>query len=107
VQGIRVFLAGLGSTAGPRHDRVHRHAPRWPWIEPIRRVFPVALVIDVFARRIVSWRVSRSAHAAFVLDALEPMPSPIPDLSLNSGIRLKAWQIFLAVDGNLRSLVVH
>jgi putative transposase len=30
-----------------------------------------ALVIDVFARRIVGWRVSRSAHAGFVLDALE------------------------------------
>jgi len=28
-------------------------------------------VIDAFARRIVGWRVSRSAHAGFVLDALE------------------------------------
>ena len=31
----------------------------------------VAFVIDAFARRIVGWRVSRTAHAAFVLDALE------------------------------------
>jgi transposase InsO family protein len=31
----------------------------------------VAFVIGVFARRIVGWRVSRTAHAAFVLDALE------------------------------------
>jgi putative transposase len=31
----------------------------------------VAFVIDTFARRIVGWRVSRSAHAGFVLDALE------------------------------------
>ena len=31
----------------------------------------VAFVIDAFARRIVGWRVSRSAHAGFVLDALE------------------------------------
>jgi transposase InsO family protein len=31
----------------------------------------VALVIDAFARRIVGWRVSRTAHAGFVLDALE------------------------------------
>jgi transposase InsO family protein len=31
----------------------------------------VAFVIDAFARRIVGWRVSRSARAAFVLDALE------------------------------------
>lgn len=30
-----------------------------------------AIVIDVFARRIVGWRVSRSARADFVLDALE------------------------------------
>lgn len=31
----------------------------------------VAFVIDGFARRIVGWRVSRSAEAGFVLDALE------------------------------------
>ena len=30
-----------------------------------------AFVIDAFARRIVGWRVSRSARADFVLDALE------------------------------------
>ena len=30
-----------------------------------------AIVIDVFARRIVGWRASRSAQAGFVLDALE------------------------------------
>ena len=31
----------------------------------------MAFVIDAFARRIVGWRVSRTAHASFVLDALE------------------------------------
>jgi putative transposase len=31
----------------------------------------VAFVIDVFARRIVGWRVSHSLHTDFVLDALE------------------------------------
>ena len=31
----------------------------------------VAFVVDAYARRIVGWRVSRSAHAGFVLDALE------------------------------------
>jgi putative transposase len=31
----------------------------------------VAFVIDAFARRIVGWRVSRTAHAGLVLDALE------------------------------------
>lgn len=36
-----------------------------------RRVSSAFLVIDAYARRIVGWRVSRSAHAGFVLDALE------------------------------------
>jgi len=31
----------------------------------------VAFIIDVFARRIVGWQVSRSMHTYFVLDALE------------------------------------
>jgi transposase InsO family protein len=31
----------------------------------------VAFVVDAYARRIVGWRVSRTAHAGFVLDALE------------------------------------
>ena len=31
----------------------------------------MAFVIDAYARRIVGWRVSRTAHAAFVLNALE------------------------------------
>ena len=31
----------------------------------------MAFVIDVFARRIVGWRVSRTMQTDFVLDALE------------------------------------
>jgi transposase InsO family protein len=31
----------------------------------------VAFIIDVYARRIVGWRVSHTAHTGFVLDALE------------------------------------
>lgn len=41
----------------------------------------VAFVIDAYARRIVGWRVSRTAHATFVLDALEqalPDARPVP-----------------------------
>jgi putative transposase len=30
-----------------------------------------AFVIDVFARRIIGWRVARSMHTELVLDALE------------------------------------
>jgi putative transposase len=36
-----------------------------------RRFVYVAFVVDVFARRIVGWRASRSAKTPFVLDALE------------------------------------
>ena len=32
---------------------------------------PSTFVIDAYARKIVGWRVSTSAHAGFVLDALE------------------------------------
>ena len=62
-------------------DRVNRafHAPRpnMLWVADFTYVATwagfvyVAFVIDVFARRIVGWRVSRAAHAGFVLDALE------------------------------------
>ena len=39
----------------------------------------VAFVIDAFARRVVGWRVSRAAHAGFVLDALEQaVPDRLP-----------------------------
>jgi transposase InsO family protein len=31
----------------------------------------VAFAVDAYARRIVGWRVSRTAHAGLVLDALE------------------------------------
>jgi putative transposase len=62
-------------------DRVNRqfHAPRpnMLWLSDFTYVATwqgfvyVAFVIDAFARRIVGWRVSRTAHASFVLDALE------------------------------------
>ena len=62
-------------------DRVNRQfqaqRPNVLWVSDFTYVSTwqgfvyVAFVIDVFARRIVGWRVSRSAHAGFVLDALE------------------------------------
>jgi len=62
-------------------DRVNRHfqapQPNALWLADFTSVATwsgfvyVAFVIDAFARRIVGWRVSRSAHAGFVLDALE------------------------------------
>jgi transposase InsO family protein len=62
-------------------DRVNRQfrAPRpnalwvadFTYVATWQGFVHVAFVIDAFARRIVGWRVSRSAHAGFVLDALE------------------------------------
>jgi putative transposase len=62
-------------------DRVNRQfhapAPNILWVSDFTYVATwagfvyVAFVIDVYARYIVGWRVSRTAHASFVLDALE------------------------------------
>ncbi len=62
-------------------DRVNRQfqapRPNVLWVSDFTYVATwqgfvyVAFVIDTFARRIVGWRASRTAHASFVLDALE------------------------------------
>jgi len=62
-------------------DRVNRQfrapAPNMLWVSDFTYVATwtgfvyVAFVIDTFARRIVGWRASKTAHANFVLDALE------------------------------------
>ena len=55
----------------------HAPAPNRLWVSDFTYVstwagmIHVAFVIDVYARYIVGWRVSRTAHAGFVLDALE------------------------------------
>jgi putative transposase len=55
----------------------HALAPNRLWVSDFTYVGTwtgfvyVAFVIDVYARCIVGWRVSRTAHASFVLDALE------------------------------------
>jgi transposase InsO family protein len=45
--------------------------PTHPYVATWRGFVYVAFVIDVFARRIVGWRVSTSLVTDFVLDALE------------------------------------
>jgi putative transposase len=62
-------------------DRVNRQfqvpRPNALWVSDFTYVATwqgfvyVAFVIDAYARRIVGWRVSRTANAGFVLDALE------------------------------------
>jgi len=55
----------------------HAPAPNRLWVSDFTYVATwagfvyVAFVIDVYARYIVGWRVSGTAHASFVLDALE------------------------------------
>ena len=55
----------------------HASAPDRLWLADFTYVSTwagfvyVAFVIDAYARRIVGWRASRTAHADFVLDALE------------------------------------
>ena len=62
-------------------DHVNRQfrapAPNRLWVSDFTYVATwagfvyVAFVIDTYARRIVGWRASKTAHASFVLDALE------------------------------------
>ena len=62
-------------------DKVNRQfrvpAPNMLWVSDFTYVATwkgfvyVAFIIDAYARKIVGWRVSTSAHAGFVLDALE------------------------------------
>jgi transposase InsO family protein len=62
-------------------DHVNRQfqasAPNRLWVSDFTHVSTwtgfvyVAFIIDAFSRRIVGWRVSRTAHTGFVLDALE------------------------------------
>ena len=64
--------AGSGQSALQGGDR-----PNQLWVSDFAYVSTwagfvyVSFVIDVFARRIVGWRVSRSMRTDFVLDALE------------------------------------
>ena len=78
----KVIRTTFGDMAAPRPlDHVNRQfkadRPNQLWVSDFTYVSTwqgfvyVAFVIDVFARRIVGWRVSRSMRTDFVLDALE------------------------------------
>jgi len=81
IRGARVRTTVADKKAACPLDHVNRQfrasRPNVLWVSDFTYVATwqgfvyVAFVIDVFARRIVGWRVSRSAHAGFVLDALE------------------------------------
>ena len=85
LQGARRGKAVRTTVPAPKAtcplDRVNRHfkadRPNQLWVADFTYVSTwqgfvyVAFVIDVFARRIVGWRVSNSMQTDFVLDALE------------------------------------
>jgi putative transposase len=85
IQGVRRGKTERTTRANPKQpcplDRVNRQflaeRPNQLWVADFTYVSTwqgfvyVAFVVDVFARRIVGWRVSRSMQTDFVLDALE------------------------------------
>src|SRR5688500_3114318 len=82
VRGRAFKRTTVAETAAPRPaDLVERDfavaAPNRLWVSDLTYVATwagfayVAFVIDAYARRIVGWRVARTAEASFVLDALE------------------------------------
>ena len=81
VRGKSIRTTVSDAAAPCPRDRVNRQftapRPNALWVSDFTFVaiwsgfVYVAFVIDAFARRIVGWRVSRSARAEFVLDALE------------------------------------
>ena len=81
IRGKRVRTTVSDKAAPCPLDRVNRQfqapGPNMLWVSDFTYVaiwtgfVYVAFVIDVYARRIVGWRASRTAHAGFVLDALE------------------------------------
>lgn len=81
IRGKTVRTTAQDKAAPCPLDHVNRQfkasAPNVLWVSDFTYVSTwsgfvyVAFVIDVFARRIVGWRASRTAHAGFVLDALE------------------------------------
>lgn len=81
IRGKSIRTTFADETAPSPLDRVNRQfkapAPNRLWVSDFTYVatwqgfVDVAFVIDVFARRFVGWRASRTAHAGFVLDALE------------------------------------
>jgi transposase InsO family protein len=81
IRGKRVRTTIADKAAPCPRDHVNRQfqvsRPNVLWVSDFTFVATwqgfvhVAFIIDAYARRIVGWRVSRTAHAGFVLDALE------------------------------------
>ncbi len=77
-KAVRTTVADAKAPCPPdRVNRAFRERPNQVWVSDFTYVSTwqgfvyVAFIIDVFARAIVGWRVNRSMHTDFVLDALE------------------------------------
>ncbi len=108
LQGVRrgkVMRTTISDTKAPCPlDRVNRQfkaeRPNQLWVSDFTYVSTwqgwlyVAFVIDVYARRIVGWRVSSSMHTDFVLDALEQaLYARQPSLLVYANHRLQHLQL--------------
>lgn len=88
-------------------DRVSRQfkaaAPNRLWVSDFTYVATwqglvyVAFMIDAFGRRIVGWLVSRTAHASFVLDALEQALHDSPRSCLRSRAPLRQGRPIVSI----------
>ena len=76
---VRTTISNPAAPCPPNRVNRQFHAPRpnalwlsdFTYVATWQGFVCVAFVIDAYARHIVGWRVSRTTHAAFVLDALE------------------------------------
>jgi len=81
IRGKRLRTTVPDKAASCPHDHVNRQfqapRPNVLWVSDFTYVSTwggfvyVAFVIDAYARKIIGWQASRTAHAGFVLDALE------------------------------------
>jgi len=78
-KSVRTTISDKAAVCALDHvnRQFHAPAPNRLWLADFTYVATwsgfvyVAFVIDAYARRIVGWRASKTAHADFVLDALE------------------------------------
>lgn len=76
---VRTTISHKATPCPPGHvnPQFHALAPNRLWLPDFTYVATwagivhIAFVIDAYVRRIVGWPVSWTAHAGFVLDALE------------------------------------
>ena len=102
VRGQKIITTNPDTTRPCPDDKVNRQfksqRPNQLWVSDFTCVptwsgtVYVAFVIDVFARRIVGWRVSTSMSTQFVLDALDQAIWQSGNLAIWQSGNLAIWQ---------------